>query len=221
MKLLAIDASTECASVALLASGELRYEEQPAQRQHTRLILPMIERLLLESAVTIAQLDGIVFGRGPGSFTGLRIACSVAKGLAYAHDLPLYPVSSLASIANEVWHRYPTLSSHAVLAVIDARMHQVYWSCYGAGESVEQVTPAALVHVPGEKDIVLAGSGYEAYRDQLPVDMVARIDYEESFYPTATAMIRMVVAGAVQAVSAAEALPVYVRNNVVQGDFRG
>jgi len=221
MNVLAIDASTECASVALLSAGEIRHDEQPAQRQHARLILPMIEGLLLAAGVAISQLDGIAFGRGPGSFTGLRIACSVAKGLAYAHDLPLYPVSSLASIANEVEHQQPDWSDCAVLAVIDARMHQLYWSCYGAGECGEQVSSAADIAVPGEKKLVLAGCAYDSYREQLPEHISARIQHELSTFPNAQAMLRLVVAGGIQSVSAGEAMPVYVRNNVVQGDNRG
>ncbi|MGQ3892571.1 tRNA (adenosine(37)-N6)-threonylcarbamoyltransferase complex dimerization subunit type 1 TsaB [Legionella sp. CNM-4043-24] len=221
MKLLAIDASTECASVALLSSGAISRDVQPAQRQHARLILPMIERLLQDADIRMAQLDGVVFGRGPGSFTGLRIACSVAKGLAYAHDLPVYPVSSLASIAGELWHQRPDLATRPVLSVIDARMNQLYWACYGLGEEGEQVSDAGAVSVPGEQKLVLAGSGFEAYREQLPAELLARIESEHPLYPDAAAMIRLVVAGDVQAVQASEALPVYVRNNIVQGDDRG
>ena len=101
MNLLAIDTSTEHATVAVTAHGELFSEEQGSMRQHAQFLLPMVERMLGLAGLSLTQLDGIVFGRGPGSFTGLRIACSVAKGLAYAHDLPLYPVSSLAAIAYE------------------------------------------------------------------------------------------------------------------------
>lgn len=98
-KLLAIDASTDQASVALLINGVSISEEQGSQRTHAQILLPMIDKLLTEANSSLNQLDGIVFGCGPGSFTGLRIACSMAKGLAYAHDLPLIPVSSLAAIA--------------------------------------------------------------------------------------------------------------------------
>src|ERR1700733_12183845 len=101
MNLLAIDTSTTRASLAINLGGEILSKEQDAQHSHARLLLPMIEQLLAEAQLTINQLDGIVYGCGPGSFTGLRIACSIAKGLAYAHDLPLFPVSSLAAIAHK------------------------------------------------------------------------------------------------------------------------
>ena len=103
MKLLAIDTSTERASVALAVGQEIQSREHLAQRQHAQFLLPVIDELLSEAGLTISQLDGIVFGRGPGSFTGLRIACSIVKGLAYAHDLAVYPVSSLLTIANDAF----------------------------------------------------------------------------------------------------------------------
>ena len=95
MKLLAIDTSTEIASVALMIGNELTCEEQGSQKTHAQLLLPMIDKLMVDAGLQLNQLDGIIFGCGPGSFTGLRIACSIAKGLAYAHDLGLIPVSSL------------------------------------------------------------------------------------------------------------------------------
>jgi len=122
MNLLAIDTSTSYASVALEFNGTMFVEEAFEIREHARVLLTMVERVLSSAGTELKNLDGIVFGEGPGSFTGLRIACSVAKGLAYAHDLPLYPVGSLLAIAFEARHM-----NTSVLAMMDARMNQVYW----------------------------------------------------------------------------------------------
>lgn len=223
MNLLSIDTSTEKASVALALNGEIRCEEQAVQRQHAQMLLPMIDRLLADSELCLSQLDAIVYGRGPGSFTGLRIACSVAKGLAYSHDLPLLPVSSLAAIANEVRVQNRLAKDAAILAVLDARMNQLYWGCFAgdANESEEQVCDAADIHVPGEKKFVLAGVGFDAYLRQLPVSLHTRLVNHFTIYPHAQAMIRLALSGEVKAVSAAEALPVYVRNQITQGETRG
>lgn len=223
MNLLSIDTSTEKASVALTLNGEIRSEEQGAQRQHARMLLPMIERLLADNGLHLNQLDAIVYGCGPGSFTGLRIACSVAKGLAYSHDLPLLPVSSLAAIANEVRERNELAKDAAILAVLDARMNQLYWTCF-AEESKgteEQVSYAADIHMPGETPFILAGVGYESYLQQLPLSLHTRLVNHFPIYPHAQAMIRLALSGEITAVSAAEALPVYVRNQITQGESRG
>lgn len=169
MNLLAIDTSTERASVALMQNEEIRSEEQGAQRDHARLLLPTVERLLAEAELNLSQLDGIIYGRGPGSFTGLRIACSVAKGLAYAQDLPVYPVSSLAAIANEVLEQKDEFHQLTVLAVLDARMNELYWSSFNeqSHNGEEQVCAAAKIALSTDKPFVLAGVGYEAYLSQL------------------------------------------------------
>jgi tRNA threonylcarbamoyladenosine biosynthesis protein TsaB len=214
-KLLAIDTSTECASVALLVDGDVTSAEQAAQRMHAQVLLPTIDRLMGEAGIGFSQLNGIVFGRGPGSFTGLRIACSVVKGLAYAHDLPLFPASTLASIANEAWHKHPELKDHAVLAMLDARMHQVYWSCFGTEPWIEKVSAASDIEVSGNDPLILAGVGYESYREHLPSALASRIRCDEVIHPTAKAMLRLAQGGELQAVSAGDALPVYLRNKIV------
>ena len=213
MNLLAIDTSTDTASVALAVQGEIYTEEQSGMRQHAQFLLPMIERMLALADLSCQQLDAIVFGRGPGSFTGLRIACSVAKGLAYAHDLPMYPVSGLAAIANEAGLNQP------VLALMDARMHQVYWAYFDgdSGDVLEQVSNADAIYVPSDRPFTLAGIGFEPYLAQLPASINAQISQQCTIVPNAKTMIRMVEAGYIKPVSAEQALPVYVRNQVTQG----
>ena len=220
MNLLAIDTSTDLATVAIAAFGEVYSLEQEGLRQHAQLLLPMIERLLLEAKLSFSQLDGIVFGCGPGSFTGLRIACSVAKGLAYAHDLPLYPVSSLMAIANEVNQgEADNQTDTNVLAMVDARMHQVYWGYFKAGslEGQEQVSAPVDIAISGSSSLILAGVGFEPYVPLLPAELQARILKCSTIFPMARVMIRLVQSGQIKPVSAAEALPVYIRNQVTQG----
>ncbi|VEG90699.1 tRNA (adenosine(37)-N6)-threonylcarbamoyltransferase complex dimerization subunit type 1 TsaB [Legionella spiritensis] len=221
MKLLAIDTSTEQASIALSVNDAMYYEERSAQRTHAQWILPVIEQLLAKADIRIKDLDGIVFGRGPGSFTGLRIACSIAKGLAYAHDLPLFPVSSLAAIAYELQAiTGHSLDSHTILAMLDARMNEVYWAVYTDSdyEATEQVSSVKDVVTQQATPIILAGVGYPP---GLPDTLRQRIIMDLSVYPTAKAMIRLVQSGIIEPVTAAQASPVYVRNQVVQGESRG
>jgi tRNA threonylcarbamoyladenosine biosynthesis protein TsaB len=229
MNLLAIDTSTEYASVALIINGEIQSEEQGAQRLHARLLLPMIERLLAEAGLGLGQLDAIVYGRGPGSFTGLRITCSVAKGLAYAQDLPLFPVSSLAAIAYEVFLKPDFLKDAAVLVMLDARMNQLYWGCFPrlhsdcfrSEEVAEQVSAARDVLPNTNNPLILAGVGYESYLQQLSLAVRERIMSQMIIHPKAEVMIRLVLTGQIKAVGVAEALPYYIRNQVTQGGSRG
>ncbi len=224
MNLLAIDTSTELASVALAVGDEIHSEEQGHLRQHAQFLLPMIDRLLAIAQLRLNQLDGIVFGRGPGSFTGLRITCSVAKALAYAHDLPLFPVSSLLAIATAVYQAETTLAPETrVLAMLDARMHQVYWGCFARDsvESSEQVSSATDIILPLDTPLILAGVGFESYIAQLPQSIQAQTMKQHVVFPHARAMIQVVQSGQIQTVSAQEALPVYVRNQVVQGGSCG
>lgn len=213
MKLLAIDTSTDRASVALAVDENIYSDEQGSLRQHAQLLLPMIDGLLVKAGTQLNQLDGIVFGRGPGSFTGLRIACSIAKALAYAHDLPLFPVSSLAAIADEVYHTETDLASGTqVLAMLDARMQQVYWACFAQNNVSpdEQVTAPEEVFSLAER-LIVAGAGLDAYASQFSSLLQTQIVKRCAIYPEARAMIRLVRRGQIQPVSAADALPVYVR----------
>ena len=139
--------------------------------------------------------------------------------MAYAHDLPLFPVSSLAAIA---YTAYQT-ESNTVLAVIDARMQQVYWGEF-LGESFsvkEQVSSITDIVLTSKAPVIIAGVGFEPYVEQLPQDIQALIVKQCTMFPKAEAMIRLVQAGYIKSVSAAEALPVYVRNEVTHGIAKG
>lgn len=218
MNILAIDTSTEQASVALMAHGQLFVEDKMGLRQHAQWILPMIQNLLAEADVSCSALDGIAFGAGPGSFTGLRVACSVAKGLAYAHDVPLFPVSSLWAIAEEVMYTEEDLAPGTpILALLDARMQQMYWGYFvdGVLEGHEEVSDPAMIQLPSAKPLVVAGVGFESALPWIPS---IHLKKQRETYPRATAMIRIVQANKIQACDAATALPTYIRNQVTQGE---
>lgn len=222
MKLLAIDTSTELASVALLTGDELLSKNQQGQKSHAQHLLSMIDALIKEADICLQNLDGIIFGCGPGSFTGLRIACSVAKGLAYAHDLGLIPVSTLATI---VWSARNQLKNTnlPVLAIIDARMNELYW-CYSCDQNdfgVDAVSPAGAIVVPETNAFVLAGVGIDAYQTDLSADLKSRISIALPIIPEASAMISLAQETKITAISAAKAQPIYVRNQVTQGASRG
>ncbi len=224
MNLLAIDTSTEIASVALGIDDEIISIEQGAQRSHARLLLPMIEQLLAKGQLSFKQLDAIIYGQGPGSFTGLRIACSIAKGLAYSNDLPLYPVSSLAAIANEALSSQDNPLNTSVLALLDARMNQLYWAFFNGkvNQPIEQVSaPGDIIFEMTESSLILAGVGYEIYLPLFSKDLLAKISCHFVTYPKAEAMIRMALAGTIKTVSASDALPVYIRNQITHGEPRG
>ncbi|HDP89812.1 MAG TPA: tRNA (adenosine(37)-N6)-threonylcarbamoyltransferase complex dimerization subunit type 1 TsaB, partial [Thioalkalivibrio sp.] len=150
MKILAIDTATDACSAALFLDGEVTSRFELAPRRHTELILPMVGSLLEEAGLAVTDLDAVAFGRGPGAFTGLRIAAGVAQGLALGADLPVIPVSTLATMAQQVMDE---AGAEAVAAALDARMGEVYWGCYrrdaeGVAEPVGPETVCAPQAVP-------------------------------------------------------------------------
>lgn len=126
-RILAIDTATEACSVALWNNGEKHALFEICPREHTQRILPMVQQVLAESGVTLNQLDALAFGRGPGSFTGVRIGIGIAQGLAMGAELPMIGVSTLATMAQGAFR---VTGATQVLAAIDARMGEVYWGQY-------------------------------------------------------------------------------------------
>lgn len=223
MKILALDTATEACSAALLVDGALRERFEIAPRAHARLLLPMLEGLLDEAGLRPAQLDAVAFGRGPGSFTGVRIAASVAQGIAFAADLPVVPVSTLAALA------WPVLQSQGevqVFAAIDARMGEIYCAAYGRADgpalrvlSEEQVTPAAAVCVPAGAAWYGVGSGWAVYEAMLRPHFGASLqarDAQALPHAAAIAALAVLDVAAGRTLPAEQALPVYLRNKVVQ-----
>ena len=172
MRILAIDTATEACSAALWNTGEICAHFELCPREHTQRILPVVQDILSQSGVTLAELDALAFGRGPGSFTGVRIGIGIAQGLALGAELPMIGVSTLATMAQGAFRKS---GATRVLAAIDARMGEVYWAEYVRddqgiwhGEESEAVLkPEAvkerLMQLSGEW--VTVGTGWPAWPD--------------------------------------------------------
>ncbi|UVJ45112.1 tRNA (adenosine(37)-N6)-threonylcarbamoyltransferase complex dimerization subunit type 1 TsaB [Pseudomonas sp. LS1212] len=171
--LLALDTATEACSVALLHDGKVLSHYEVIPRLHAQKLLPMIRDLLAEAGTSLSAVDAIAFGRGPGAFTGVRIAIGVVQGLAFALERPVLPVSNLALLAQRAYREHGAVQ---VAAAIDARMDEVYWGCYRetAGEmrlaGAEAVLPPEQVRLPGDAsgEWFGAGTGW-GYAERIPV----------------------------------------------------
>lgn len=226
MKILALDTSTDACSVALYVAGEVREYFEVVPRAHTQLLMSMIERQLAEAGVTTPRnLDGIAFGRGPGSFTGLRIAAGVAQGIAFAAQLPVSPISTLAALAE---NHFATHDSEWVLAALDARMDEVYWGLYrrDAGRTLclygeEQVARVGEMSLPDLPVCSLygVGSGWRVHGEALRhITASALSGYDGMAWPRAASIARL-AAGVLsrgEGVVPGEALPVYLRDKVAK-----
>ncbi|AYN14712.1 tRNA (adenosine(37)-N6)-threonylcarbamoyltransferase complex dimerization subunit type 1 TsaB [Pseudomonas monteilii] len=215
--LLALDTATEACSVALLHDGKVTSHYEVIPRQHAQKLLPMIKQLLAESGVALNQLDAIAFGRGPGAFTGVRIAIGVVQGLAFALERPVLPVSNLAALAQGALREQGV---QQVAAAIDARMDEVYWGCYQAtaGEmrlvGREAVLPPEQVALPAdsEGEWFGAGTGW-GYAERLAVQVAAS---NASALPNALDVLSLASFAWArgEAIGAEQAQPVYLRDNV-------
>jgi len=148
-KFLAIDTSGEACSVALSVGGEVLENFEVIPRLHARKLLPMVQSLLSEADLSVGSLDAIAFGRGPGSFTGLRICAGVVQGLAFAADIPTLPISSLAALAQGVYRRH---GHDHILTVLDARMAELYWAGYQVVDGQASLLGEEQLTVPAELD---------------------------------------------------------------------
>lgn len=225
MNLLAFDTATEACSAALRIGDEIIERSEIAPRRHAELILPMIESLLGEAGISRRQIDAIAVGRGPGAFTGVRLAISVAQGLALGLDIPVVPVSSLAALAQDA----PADIDAPILAVIDARMGEVYAGAFRRGAdgivvaiSAESVGPASRLVLPQSTPTrgqpwSIVGSGWSAYRDALSAHLPTPPAFADGTrYPQARAIARLAAPqfAAGRGVAAEFALPVYLRDKV-------
>lgn len=220
MKLLAIDTATEQCSVALLQDTECVDQCVPTPRGHTELVLPMIQQLLSDSGITLSQLDAIAFGRGPGAFTGVRIAIGIAQGLGFALGVPLLPVSNLAAVAQQAVDRLEV--GEQVAVCMDARMGEIYCGLYAKGAeglmvSVvdEQVLAPEQFNLMSAKTKIGLGTGFRAY--PLLGERCEGLLIDESALPRAREIVQLAayeyVAG--RGVAPDQAAPVYLRNQVV------
>ena len=222
MKILALDTATDACSAALFVDGDIRERFEIAPREHTKLILPMIDQLMAEAGLQPKQLDAVALSRGPGSFTGVRIATGVAHGIAFGADIPVVLVSTLASIAQEFFNRY---SEEVAFTAMDARMDEIFWGVYrrnalGLAESMgdEAVTPAANVDFP-ETPGAGVGSGWKVYREVLSNRLSGWVSNSVSdIWPRAACVAQL---GAYdfangRAVPVEQAMPVYLRDKVAK-----
>ena len=218
MKLLAIDTATEACSAALYLDGEISSRYEFAPRQHAELILPMVDMLLADAEIKLSSLDCLAFGRGPGAFTGVRIATGVIQGLAFAVDLPVIPVSTLAILAQGAVGQ-----SNHLLSAIDARMGEVYWGLFQVHQDVveaisaESVSKPEQVTAPADRQWFGIGSGWDTYAQELRQAVNGSLTgLQGEAYPHARDIIPLAIRGyaAGAGVPAHQALPVYLRNKV-------
>lgn len=251
MKILALDTATEVCSAALLLDGRLIARERELGRGHAEYILPMIDELLKEAALSLSGLDAIAFGRGPGGFTGVRLAASVTQGLSFGSGLPVVPISDLRAVAQRVLD--VELTASRVLVCNDARMNEVYWGCFerdaeglASHYGEERVAKPAAVALPtgtgapgrpvsvvgdavaggpmaggpmaGGTVAAAGGSGFAAY-PELRFRLQAQVaPIHDRLLPRAHEIARLAVPDvrAGRALSAEKAIPVYLRDDVVQ-----
>jgi tRNA threonylcarbamoyladenosine biosynthesis protein TsaB len=219
MNLLAIETATEACSVALWIDGRVIERFELAPRRHTELVLPWIDGLLAEAGLAKSQLDAIACGRGPGAFTGVRLAVALTQGIALALDLPVVAVSTLAALALDA----PANEGEAILAAIDARMSEVYVGAFvRTGDTIEslgaeRLAPPSTVDGLPERTWIGVGTGFAAEAGAL----VARLGpqllrFDDGALPHAAAVARLAVpAHARGETIAAERLePAYLRDKV-------
>jgi len=223
VKLLALDTATEACSAALYVDGNIIQRYQLAPREHTGLILQMLDDCLAEGGLSLSGLDALAFGRGPGSFMGLRIAAGVVQGISLAHDLPIVPVSTLESIAHIQMQQHGALR---VLAAIDARMSEVYWGAFinKAGTPIlqaeEMVVSPDQVPLPDSQGWSGAGTGWGSYAEVLNQRLGDRLSSSVAeVYPSAASIAQLAVAKLASGetgVDASQAIPVYLRDQVAK-----
>jgi len=216
MNLLAIEAATERLSLAVSVTGVVRERTLDAGQRQAELVLGEIDVLLAAAGLRVGDLDGIAYGAGPGSFTGLRIACGVAQGLAAARALPVVGVGTLAAIAEAA-------SAARVVACLDARMGEVYHAAYEKQhDRLHEVIPPGLhrpeaVPLPEGVGWTGCGPGFAAYRERLALRHGSRLAaVDPAIFPSAAAVARLAAPrfAAGEGVAAAAALPFYLRDRV-------
>lgn len=221
-RILALDSSTDACSVSLLVDGECLSIFELAAKSHTQRLLPMVDEVLQQAGCSLTQLDAIAFGRGPGSFTGLRICMGVVQGLAFGADVPVIPISTLAAMAFAHYRTHPT-DNRWLLATLDARMDEVYWSLFTSSNGMpqaqldEQVMKPALVveqamaHLQG-RALVGVGSGWNYAAMNALNPEIRVVDAHPHAENIALIAAQDFAAG--KAIHILDAQPVYLRDSV-------
>jgi tRNA threonylcarbamoyladenosine biosynthesis protein TsaB len=224
VKILALDTAAEACSVAL-GMGDRSIERYvELERGHSEQILPMIDAVLAEGGIALAHLDAIAFGRGPGGFTGVRLAASVAQGLAFGAQLKVVPISNLAAVAERARQLAP--DARRILVVNDARMREVYWAEYAVADELQPLgeervdAPAAVVIAPAVAGDIwaAAGRGLAAWPELADRARAGGASLHPDLLPRAREILALarprVATG--QMLEPDAALPVYVRDRVAE-----
>ena len=220
MNLLAIETATETCSVALTVNDEVLERYQHAPRQHAELLLPWVQQLLAEAGIGFSALDAVAFSQGPGSFTSLRIGIGVVQGLAWASDLPVIPVSSLAATAQTAVND----GVEFALVALDARMNEVFTGTFEVNSNklmipvtAEKVCPPEYVQVPVHPKACGIGIGFERY-NALDALSEKLLEIHPGVWPKASSVIQLAQdwLNTNQPLSAEFAQPVYLRDNVAK-----
>ncbi|GAB2932047.1 tRNA (adenosine(37)-N6)-threonylcarbamoyltransferase complex dimerization subunit type 1 TsaB [Rheinheimera gaetbuli] len=218
-KLLALDTSTEACSVALQVGTDILTLDEVCPQQHSKRVLPMVQQLLSQAGISLNQLDGIVFGRGPGSFTGVRIGVGVTQGLAFGADVPVYGVSTLAAMAQAAQRLH---DAKQVIAAIDARMAEVYIGSFVLQNGLMQPSSSEVAIKPQDisgfglnGEVHAVGTGWQTYTKAL-LQKQAAVIADDILYPSAQDMLTLALPAlaAGQFIAAELAEPVYVRDEV-------
>jgi tRNA threonylcarbamoyladenosine biosynthesis protein TsaB len=216
LKILALDTSSEYCSVALWRDGALDAREVHAGQRHSELVLAMIDELLARHDMDVMKLDGIAYGAGPGSFTGLRIACGVTQGLAFAAQIPVVGIETPLAMAE----RAP---ADRVVCCIDARMHEIYHAAYERRDGAWHAVHGPSVVAPGAAPVLPdgvwfgAGNGFAVYREALMSRYAGCLDgLDADLHPRAQEIVRLALPAFEEGrgVDAALAAPLYIRDRV-------
>ena len=222
VKILALDTATENCSVALLVDDKVYVRSEVAPRDHTKKILPMVDEVLKEAGLTLTDLDALAFGRGPGSFTGVRIGIGIAQGLSFGADLPMIGISTLAAMAQGAYRKH---GAEQVATAIDARMSEVYWARYLRQEDgtwlvadEETVLSPELVaqnSYPDEHQWYTVGTGWQSYSEALCQVKFATQE-SEVLFPDAEDIVQLAKFELAKGntMDAEQASPVYLRDTV-------
>ena len=216
--ILAVETSSELASCALLNGDAILSRASSGVRTHSQAILPMVQELLAEAGIALADCDAVAFGAGPGSFTGVRTACGIAQGLAFGAGLPVLPLVTLAAMALAC---HQQTGATEILAVLDARMGEVYWAQYryaGGWQVVAEpalCAPGALAPIATQQPLAACGNGFAAYPEAFAGRAFAAGALAQVMpHAVQVAQLARIALAAGAAVSAAEAQPLYLRNKI-------
>jgi tRNA threonylcarbamoyladenosine biosynthesis protein TsaB len=220
--ILGLETATDACSVALTVADQLYFEYTVEPQAHSKLLLGMVDLVCKQAGIGLEQIDAFAFGKGPGSFTGLRIAASVVQGLAFGSNKPVIAISSLQALAQQAFNKS---SAKQVVAILDARMQEIYCGTYenvGAGHSAGPLDdclqkPEDLLKELNPEQL-LVGTGAKVYHSFLSANN-PKLNFDlDVLYPRAQEIVQLAIAefAAGKSLPAGQALPVYIRNNVVQ-----